>query len=73
MKKYRIAIIFTGSALLLGIFIATTDLEEMWLALKHANYIFILPGILTYFIAVGLRAIRWRLLLSPIKPIPSKI
>lgn len=72
MKKYRLAIISTGSVLLLGIFLATTDLKEMWLALKNANYIFIFPGILTYFIAVGLRAVRWRLLLSPIKPIPSK-
>lgn len=72
MKKYRIAIISTGSILLLGIFLATTDLQEMWVALKNANYLFIAPGILTYFIAVGLRAVRWRLLLSPIKPIPSK-
>ena len=42
------------------------DLGEIRDALSHANYIFVVPAIGLYFVAVFFRALRWRYLLSPL-------
>lgn len=46
-------------------------LDEFWSAVTHANYWWILPGIVVYFVAVWARAWRWHYLLKPIKEIPT--
>ena len=46
------------------------DLEAMVRTLRDANYAFVAPGIALYFLAVVFRTIRWRFLLSHLKPIP---
>lgn len=43
----------------------------MWEALSGANYAFILPALLVYFIGVWFRAVRWRYLLKPLGLVPS--
>lgn len=50
------------------------DLRQVWADIRTANYWWIIPGVVAYFIGVWFRAWRWHYLLRPIKPIPvSKI
>lgn len=42
------------------------DFAEMGRALGEANYIFLLPGILIFFVGVFFRSVRWRYLLKPL-------
>ncbi len=41
--------------------------REAWQALSTANYLFIVPSLVSYFIGVWLRAVRWGILLRPVK------
>lgn len=41
-------------------------------ALQNANYWWLIPGIMVYFIAVWIRAWRWHYLLKPIQEIPTR-
>lgn len=43
-------------------------LDQVWAALLKANYIMLVPALVLYFIGVGVRAVRWRILLRPIIP-----
>jgi uncharacterized protein (TIRG00374 family) len=45
---------------------------NFWDTVKHARYIWLLPGIAVYFIGVWVRAWRWHYLLGPIKQIPTR-
>ena len=44
-------------------------LQEMWFYLRTANYVWLLPGIAVYFLAVVARTWRWHYLLRPVKSI----
>ena len=46
------------------------DLRQVWVDIQTANYWWIIPGVIAYFIGVWFRAWRWHYLLRPIKPIP---
>lgn len=48
-------------------------LNEMLGALKGANYWWLLPGIVVYFIGVWVRAWRWHYLLRPVKSIRTAV
>lgn len=43
-------------------------LDQVWAALGRANYLWLVPALALYFIGVGVRAVRWRILLRPIIP-----
>ncbi|MDP2974896.1 MAG: lysylphosphatidylglycerol synthase transmembrane domain-containing protein, partial [Anaerolineales bacterium] len=43
-----------------------------WLAVRSANYWWILPGVGVYFVGVWVRAWRWHYLLKPIKSIETR-
>ncbi len=45
------------------------DLGQVWRDMQAANYWWIVPGILAYFVGVWARTWRWHYLLRPIKPI----
>jgi len=45
-------------------------LKEVWYYLRHARYGWIIPGVLVYFVGVGLRTWRWHYMLRPLKSIP---
>jgi len=49
------------------------DFSLLWQDFIQANYIWILPGVAVYFIAVWARAWRWHYLLRPIKVIPTRV
>lgn len=48
------------------------DLGQVWQDMQTANYWWLLPGVLTYFVGVWARTWRWHYLLRPIKPISLK-
>jgi uncharacterized protein (TIRG00374 family) len=45
---------------------------EFWSAIQTANYWWLIPGIVIYFVAVWIRAWRWHYLLGPVKKISTK-
>ncbi len=47
-------------------------LNEAWQALSTANYLYIIPALVAYFIGVWLRAWRWRVLLRPVKDLSAR-
>ncbi|MCX8025474.1 MAG: flippase-like domain-containing protein [Thermanaerothrix sp.] len=48
-------------------------LPLVWEAMKDAHYVWILPGVMVYFLGVWVRAWRWHYLLRPLKPIPTRV
>jgi len=54
------------SAVLLFLFLYRTDFAEMGQALKEADYVFLIPGVLIYFCGVYFRAWRWKFFLKPL-------
>ncbi len=66
---------------LLGIFISVLFLylalrglqfDKVWNTLQNANYIWLIPGVAMYFMAVWVRTWRWHYLLRPLKKISTK-
>lgn len=47
-------------------------LGDFWETVKQANYFWLIPGVLVYFVGVWARAWRWHYLLKPIKEIPTQ-
>jgi uncharacterized protein (TIRG00374 family) len=65
----------------LGIFISIVflyfalrglQLESIWETVKTANYWWLVPGVLVYFVAVWVRSWRWHYLIRPLKKVPTK-
>ncbi len=54
------------SIVFLFLFLYRTDFAEMGQALGEANYLFLLPGILIYYVGIFFRSVRWRYLLKPL-------
>jgi len=48
------------------------EFDQFWVALRTANYWWILPGIFVYFLGVWARAWRWHYLLRKIKVVPTR-
>ncbi len=45
------------------------DFKAIGQSLSEANYLWLIPALVAYFIGVGVRAVRWQYLLSPIQKI----
>ncbi|MEW6406293.1 MAG: lysylphosphatidylglycerol synthase transmembrane domain-containing protein, partial [Chloroflexota bacterium] len=73
MKKWQFWLGLVISLVFVWLVIRELKWDEFWLALKTANYWWILPGVAVYFIAVWARAWRWHYLLKPIKLIPTRV
>jgi hypothetical protein len=58
------------SIALLLVLVLQVDLGEMADSLADANYVYVIPAIALYFVAVYFRALRWRFLLSPLRLFP---
>lgn len=72
MKRWQFWLGLVISLFFLWLALRGLRLEEVWDVLKQANYFWLIPGILVYFLAVWGRAWRWHYLLRPIKEIPTK-
>ena len=47
-------------------------IRDLGAALQGANYVWLLPGVAVYFVAVWVRAWRWHYLIRPVKSIPTR-
>lgn len=72
MSRLRFALGIVISAVFLWFALQGQDLANVWNTLTHANYLWIIPGILTYFLAVLARTWRWHYLLRSIKAVPLR-
>jgi uncharacterized protein (TIRG00374 family) len=72
MKKWQFWLGVLISILFVWLALRGLQLDEFWDVIKQADYIWLIPGIGVYFVAVWVRAWRWHYLLSPIKKIPTK-
>lgn len=59
------------SVVALALLVLLVDRRELWHALATANYLYMLPAIVLYFIGQWFRALRWQYLLSPIARIST--
>ena len=65
-RRFWIGLVITLIFLFLFVYQVRDDIGEMGRALGKANYLFILPGLLIYYLGVFFRAVRWRYLLKPL-------
>src|SRR5512144_1795732 len=72
MKKWQFWLGLLISIVFIWLALRGMRLDEFWIAVKQANYIWLIPGIAVYFVGVWVRAWRWHYLLGPIKKIPTK-
>ena len=62
-----------GSAVFLAVFfVLFVDFDTIGDVLSDANYVYVLPSLVFYFVAVWFRAARWKFLLRPLIGKPSK-
>jgi uncharacterized protein (TIRG00374 family) len=71
MKRWQFWVGVLISAVFLWWALSKLNLGDFWQAVKTANYWWILPGIVVYFVGVWVRAWRWHYLLRPVKSIKT--
>jgi uncharacterized protein (TIRG00374 family) len=71
MKKWQFWLGVLISIVFIWLALRGLRLDEFREAVQTANYLWLLPGIAVYFVAVWVRAWRWHYLLKPIKEIPT--
>ena len=69
-RKYWIGI--GVSVILLALFLFTVDIGRMLDALSGANYWYIIPAVLMYFVSVYFRSMRWSVMLRHLKPVSTR-
>lgn len=72
MKRWQFWLGLVISALLLFFALRGLKLDEAWQALRGAQYLWLLPGVVVYFVGVWVRAWRWHYLLRPLKTISTR-
>ncbi len=72
MKKWQLALGVLISVVFLYFSLRGLHLGEMWESLKTAKYVWLIPGVIVYFLGVYVRAWRWHYLLRPLKKIPTR-
>jgi len=72
VKRLRLWLGLLISALFLWLALRGLDLNEVWATLGQANYGWLLPAVLAYFVTVGARSWRWTFLLRPVRAVPAR-
>jgi uncharacterized protein (TIRG00374 family) len=72
MKNFKVVLGIAVSLLFLYLAFRQVDFTQMGEAFSGANYWWLIPTVAITFIAHGLRTLRWRYLLEPIRPLPFK-
>lgn len=67
--KFWLGVVLSGAFLYFAL--RGLRIGEVWGPLKEADYWWILPGVLVYFIGVWVRSWRWHYLLRPVKAIST--
>ena len=73
MKRWQFWLGAGISALLLWLALRGLRLEEVWAEMQGAAYLWLVPGVAVYFLAVWARAWRWHYLLRPLKQISTRV
>ena len=60
------------SVILLALFLFTVDIRRALDALIGANYWYIIPSVVMYFISVYFRSMRWSVMLRHLKPVSTR-
>jgi uncharacterized protein (TIRG00374 family) len=71
MKRWQLWLGIVISLVFLIWTLAGIDLRKLWESLKYANYLWLIPGLLVYYLALWARAWRWHYLLKPVKPLST--
>ncbi len=72
LKQKRFWLGAVISLVLLAYLFYQTNIFSIGAVLSRANYFYLLPALVLYFIGVGVRAVRWHFLLRSIKPVPAR-
>jgi len=70
MKRWQIWAGIAVSALFLYIALGSLQLDQVWIGIKSAELVWLLPGIGIYLVSILIRAWRWQNLLAPLDRIP---
>ncbi|HET7009306.1 MAG TPA: lysylphosphatidylglycerol synthase transmembrane domain-containing protein [Anaerolineales bacterium] len=70
MRRWQFWLGVAFSLVLLTLAMRRLRLEDVWQALRSAEFIWLLPGVAVYFLGVWARAWRWHYLLRPLQRIP---
>jgi uncharacterized protein (TIRG00374 family) len=71
LRRKRFWLGLAISAVFLGFFLARTDFDGIWDSFRGADYVLALAAIPIYLAGYWLRALRWHLLLRPVKRIST--
>ena len=72
LRNWRLWLGVGVSSAFLLFLIWTIDVDDLLLALREANYLYVIPAVVIYFIGVYLRAVRWRYILSPLRSLSAR-
>ncbi len=72
LKRWHVWLGVVISAVFLYLAFRKVDFAQVWTFLKQARWGWVLPGLAFYFLGVWLRALRWQLLLKPLKLLPIR-
>jgi hypothetical protein len=72
MKRWQFWVGFLISIVFIWLALRGLQLDEFWQTLVHARYLWLLPGVAVYFVAVWVRAWRWHYLLNPVKAVSTR-
>ena len=70
-KSWRLWLGIGVSAVFLVFLVWTIEFADLVQALKEANYLYLIPAVVIYFIGIYFRAARWRYILSPIRDVSA--
>jgi uncharacterized protein (TIRG00374 family) len=73
MKRWQFWLGVAISLIFIYFVVRKLEWGTFWQAIKTANYWWLIPGVIVYFIAVWARAWRWHYLLKPIKSIKTSV
>ncbi len=71
MKRWHFWLGVLISVVFIWLALRGLRLDQFWDVVKQANYWWLIPGIIVFFIDVWARAWRWHYLLRPVKQIPT--
>lgn len=70
MKRWQFWLGIAISVIFVWLALEGLKLDEVWQNMRSANYIWLIPSIAVYFVAVWARTWRWDYMLRPLKHIP---
>jgi uncharacterized protein (TIRG00374 family) len=72
MKRWLVGLGLLISASFVYLALRGLQLDQVWQTLQEANYAWVIPGVLIYFVGVWARTWRWHYMLRSLKAIPLR-